>query len=442
MRPATESDLVGALTAFASGAFAQKLSNLVPLGFATCVIQLLPGVLYGIGSSRTSWRAKLALGGGLSIFVIPWLLLADRPTFLLGLLLGFGYYGAVAAVVGWLSTGPVRKHFSGGAMSVFAGFAFVLAPAFVIQGVARVQVLILGWEMILAAVSFWREAPSQPTQPSLRSAVFFIVFHPCLVFTHKGSTVGPPAWRWRGVARLGLGFLAIVAYVGVLATWQLTASYADVSDVVDLASYGGFVLYFALRLLEIYCVHSGGASLHIGLFRLLGYELPERYRLPWLASSPADFWRRWNLYVADWFKHYVFNPLALERMRRGRWRAAPAKALALVAAFAACGAVHEYVLYAKAFSMGVGVLLAFLFQSLVVLGWLAAEGVWKDAARRVPWLGGRTVSVLRRICGRVALVHVMLLTMWLIVPALSGWGLPPALRALLGQPIVAMGGLP
>ena len=64
-----------------------------------------------------------------------------------------------------------------------------------------------------------------------------------------------------------------------------------------------------------------------------GRLLPAIHNRPWRARSVADFWgNRWNLWVSDWFRHAIFQPL----------RSRPV--LALILAFAVSGLLHEWVI--------------------------------------------------------------------------------------------------
>ena len=68
--------------------------------------------------------------------------------------------------------------------------------------------------------------------------------------------------------------------------------------------------------LQIYFDFSGYTDMALGLAQMIGMRLPENFNFPYLAESISDFWRRWHITLATWFREYVFFPL--ER-RRFRW---------------------------------------------------------------------------------------------------------------------------
>src|SRR5260370_19002239 len=47
----------------------------------------------------------------------------------------------------------------------------------------------------------------------------------------------------------------------------------------------------------------------IGAAQLLGVTLPENFRFPYHASTPAEFWSRWHMTLSRWIRDYVFFPL-------------------------------------------------------------------------------------------------------------------------------------
>lgn len=46
---------------------------------------------------------------------------------------------------------------------------------------------------------------------------------------------------------------------------------------------------------------------------MLGFELPENFREPYLARGVRDFYRRWHMTLGRWFKKYVYIPLGGNR---------------------------------------------------------------------------------------------------------------------------------
>lgn len=74
-------------------------------------------------------------------------------------------------------------------------------------------------------------------------------------------------------------------------------------------------LFFAI---QIYCDFSGYTDIAIGCARTLGFDLMKNFRRPYLAWSPAEFWRRWHISLSTWFGDYVYKPLGGSRCSASR----------------------------------------------------------------------------------------------------------------------------
>jgi D-alanyl-lipoteichoic acid acyltransferase DltB (MBOAT superfamily) len=89
----------------------------------------------------------------------------------------------------------------------------------------------------------------------------------------------------------------------------------DGSAPVSAIEYWTGVLAFAG---QIYGDFSGYSDIAIGLGLLLGFKIPENFRLPYFASSPVDFWRRWHITLSTWLRDYLYIPLGGNRVYRDR----------------------------------------------------------------------------------------------------------------------------
>ncbi|NNL94658.1 MAG: MBOAT family protein, partial [Xanthomonadales bacterium] len=64
---------------------------------------------------------------------------------------------------------------------------------------------------------------------------------------------------------------------------------------------------------QIYGDFSGYSDMAIGLALLLGFKIPLNFRLPYLAASPVDFWRRWHISLSSWLRDYLYISLGGNR---------------------------------------------------------------------------------------------------------------------------------
>lgn len=117
-----------------------------------------------------------------------------------------------------------------------------------------------------------------------------------------------------GVRRLAVGFGKKILLGDALA-----AVYAYLSTAADFefTVLSGWLMV-ATYTLHIYFDFSGYSDMAIGLGRMFGFEFPENFRYPYMASSITDFWRRWHITLSTWFREYVYIPLGGNRRGRAR----------------------------------------------------------------------------------------------------------------------------
>ncbi len=85
-------------------------------------------------------------------------------------------------------------------------------------------------------------------------------------------------------------------------------------------TYGGMYLIVAsvLFAFQIYCDFYGYSIIAKGAALILGIELMENFRSPYLSGTVSEFWRRWHISLSSWFKDYLYIPLGGNR--KGRWQ--------------------------------------------------------------------------------------------------------------------------
>jgi D-alanyl-lipoteichoic acid acyltransferase DltB (MBOAT superfamily) len=93
------------------------------------------------------------------------------------------------------------------------------------------------------------------------------------------------------------------------------------------------------------------------VYRLLGGVALDFMRNPLIASTPADFWRRWNVPAQQFLNEYAFTPAG-----------GPRRAVrATLVTFAISGVVHEYVFGIAAGRVQGWQLLFFMLQGVAVV---------------------------------------------------------------------------
>lgn len=110
-----------------------------------------------------------------------------------------------------------------------------------------------------------------------------------------------------------------------------------VDNVVNNYTKYGFLeiaLAIILFAVQIYCDFGGYTNIAIGAARVMGFNLMNNFRQPYLAQNIKDFWRRWHISLTSWFTDYLYIPLGGNR--RGIYR----KYLNILIVFGVSGLWH------------------------------------------------------------------------------------------------------
>lgn len=80
-------------------------------------------------------------------------------------------------------------------------------------------------------------------------------------------------------------------------------------------SYSGAMLALATMVyaVQLYTDFAGYTNIAVGAAQVIGYELQENFRQPYLACSIKEFWRRWHIGLSTWLRDYIYIPLGGNR---------------------------------------------------------------------------------------------------------------------------------
>lgn len=70
--------------------------------------------------------------------------------------------------------------------------------------------------------------------------------------------------------------------------------------------------------LKLYFDFYGYSLMAVGLGKMVGFDLPDNFRTPYLSRSVKEFYRRWHMTLGQWFLKYVYIPLGGSRKGEGR----------------------------------------------------------------------------------------------------------------------------
>lgn len=68
-----------------------------------------------------------------------------------------------------------------------------------------------------------------------------------------------------------------------------------------------YIAYAYAYGLYLFFDFAGYSLMAIGSGRILGVELPENFRMPFLSKDIREFWDRWHISLSHWFRDFIFT---------------------------------------------------------------------------------------------------------------------------------------
>jgi alginate O-acetyltransferase complex protein AlgI len=269
-----------------------------------CLLLIASAVFYG---SHTAWHLFILAAPSLIDFACAarieesddaitrkrWLLLSLVSN--LGLLAYFKYADFFADSIGELL----------GVSTVPLGLALPLGISFFIFKTLSYTIDVYRRE-IPACRSMWRYAmfvsyfPELVAGPIVRASVFLPQMDRKLEPSRERMMVGLQLILLGVTKKLFVADRLATLVNPVFATPEAYSQYTVLSAVVAYS-------------LQIYCDFSGYSDIAIGVSRIIGFDLPENFNMPYLATSITEFWRRWHITLSQWLRDYLYVPLGGNR---------------------------------------------------------------------------------------------------------------------------------
>jgi alginate O-acetyltransferase complex protein AlgI len=122
----------------------------------------------------------------------------------------------------------------------------------------------------------------------------------------------PKRFNWDRV-QLGLQFFLLGLFKKAVIADRVQAAVVPVFK--EPGAYATPAVWLAVLAfaVEVYCDFSGYSDMAVGTAHLFGYRLPRNFRLPYLATSVVDLWRRWHISLSNWLRDYLYHPLGGSR---------------------------------------------------------------------------------------------------------------------------------
>ena len=228
---------------------------------------------------------------------------------------------------GWAGTSAVV-----GAIAVLVAFKYRYYAGLALGGLVQLPAM-TGFEwlglsyMTFRAIDLIVQVRRKPAiMPHPLAAASFLLFFPAYLsgpvnrfpqFAEDVAAGPPPVTESelrRALMRMSIGVIKVLLIAGVLRN----------NSPIGLASPEG--LGAGMLLLGLYCQFayiyfdfSGYTDVAIASARLFGIRLPENFNFPFLSRNLQDFWNRWHISFAQWFRDYIYFVLLRWLKINARW---------------------------------------------------------------------------------------------------------------------------
>lgn len=162
-------------------------------------------------------------------------------------------------------------------------------------------------------------------EPNFLHYALYVSFFPSIVSgpINKASLMMPQIKKQRtyfdyGKAVDGLKLLLWGMFLKVVVADRVGLYVDTVFSHYESYSGSSCMVASLLYTLQIYTDFSGYSFMAIGVGKVLGFDMTENFRRPYLAYSVTDFWRRWHISLSTWLKDYVYIPLGGSRCSKVR----------------------------------------------------------------------------------------------------------------------------
>lgn len=108
-----------------------------------------------------------------------------------------------------------------------------------------------------------------------------------------------------GIGRIVLGFIKKFVLVPLIYVYAI--NYEVLME--GMTFLPAILLSLFYYSLYIYLDFSGYSDIAIGSGYIMGIKTPENFRIPYLSTNIADFWKRWHMTFSEFLRNLVFKPI-------------------------------------------------------------------------------------------------------------------------------------
>ena len=116
----------------------------------------------------------------------------------------------------------------------------------------------------------------------------------------------------------GLRMLLWGVFLKIVIADRLSLYVNDIVNYIDVADSSSLLSMAFFYSFQIYSDFAGYSLMAIGTAKVVGFDLPDNFRRPYLSVSITEFWRRWHISLSLWLRDYIY--ISLGGNRCSRWR--------------------------------------------------------------------------------------------------------------------------
>lgn len=108
----------------------------------------------------------------------------------------------------------------------------------------------------------------------------------------------------RGVFLFAQGLAKKVVFADTFGT-VADAGFAAVAQLSCVEAWAFSLAY----TLQIYFDFSGYSDMAVGSAWILGFDIPQNFKAPYIAKSISEFWQRWHISLSNFITSYLYTPI-------------------------------------------------------------------------------------------------------------------------------------
>ena len=140
-----------------------------------------------------------------------------------------------------------------------------------------------------------------------------------------------------GIGRILIGFIKKYAIVPIIYAYAI--NYEPLME--SMGNVSAILLSLVYYSLYIYLDFSGYSDIAIGSGYIMGIRTPENFKIPYLTTNIADFWKRWHITFSNFLRDLIFKPIV---KGISKWRIKPPRLvisiIGYILTFFICGIWH------------------------------------------------------------------------------------------------------